>query len=131
MSNHTPTYRQIERDLSQKIKALYNAEINYSPKEITCKLFSRYLAIVADETLSPLEKNLWQQGQIELIEQIRQEIAFLFRPKLIKIIEDIVGTEIVEILGDVVLSNNRSGILVVLSESPRRRNFILKNDRKL
>ena len=120
MSDRIPTCKQLERDLSHKIQALYNTEIKYLPS-ITCKLFSRYIAIITDEALTPLENSLWQQGQTDLIQQVHREIALILRPKLIKVVENIIGVPTVEILGDLSFSSNKGGILVILSESPKVR----------
>lgn len=121
MNDLLPTCKQLERNLSQSIRAFYNAEINFPPQKVTCKLFSRYLAIVAEEALTPVEKSLLAQGKTELLEQIRREIALIFRPKLVRLIQDIVGVEPIEILTDVTFTSNKTGILVVLSELPKVR----------
>ena len=121
MSERLPTFKQLERDLSQKIRELYNMEMNFSPQRVTCKLFSRYLAIVVDEALTPLEKSLIARGEKDLIAQLRRETSSIFRPKLIKLIEDTVGVSTVEILTNTTLIGNKTGTLVVLSELPKTR----------
>lgn len=122
MTDLLPTCNQLERDLSQSIKALYREQIIYSPQKITCKLFSRYIAIVGDEALTPLEKNLWRVGQENLSEKIRFEINELIKPKLVELLENMLKVKIEEILNEVTFSANKSGILVVLSQPPLVRN---------
>lgn len=122
MTDLLPTCNQLERDLSQSIKALYREQITYPPQKITCKLFSRYLAIVGDEALTPLEKNLWGLGKEDLSEKIRFEINELMKPKLVELLENMLSVKIEEILNEVTFSINKSGILVILSEPPAVRN---------
>lgn len=123
MSDRLPTYKQIEKDLSLKIKALYDLEINLAPRKVNCKLFSRYLAIVMDEALSPLEKSLLDRGNKELVTRLRKETFLIFRPKLSELIEEIVGVKIIEILSDTAFGSNKTGTLVVLSELPKVRSL--------
>lgn len=122
MTNKLPTYKQLERNLAQNIKKLYREEIDHPPQKITCQLFSRYLAIVGDEALTPLEKNLWQYGKKSLSEEIRLEINRIIKPKLIQLIENTIAVKTEEILSNVTFSSNKSGILVILSEPPQVRN---------
>lgn len=122
MIEQLPTYKQLERNLSQSIRALYSEEINYSPQKITCKLFSRYLAIIADEALTPVEKSLWELGEKNLSEKIRLEIDCIIKPKLIQTIEKTTTVKIEEILSKATFTTNKSGILVILSEPPPVRN---------
>lgn len=117
-----PTCNQLEKNLSQSIKALYSEQIAHPPQKITCKLFSRYLAIVNEEALTPVEKSLWGFGKEDLSKQIRLEIDKLVKPKLVELIESMTTVKIEEMLSSVTFSNNKSGILVVLSAPPRVRN---------
>ena len=121
MSERLLTFKQLEKDLSQKIRELYNLEMNFAPQKVTCKLFSRYLAIVADEALSPLEKSLIACGRKGLIAQLRRETFLIFRPRLVESIEETLGVSTVEILTDTTLMSNKVGTLVVLSEPPKVR----------
>ena len=118
MNDKLPTSKQLERDLSQNIRSFYVDEINHSPQKITCKLFSQYVAIVADEALTPLEHNLWKSGNKDLIIKVRSEINSIFKPKLEKIIEQILNVKVEEILTEVAFAGNKLGTLVILSEMP-------------
>ena len=121
MNNKLPTSKQLERDLSQKIRAFYLKEINHPPQKITCKLFSQYLAIIADEALTPLEQHLWESGDKDLIIKVRSEINSLVKPKLSEIIEQILNLKVEDILSEVTFAGNKLGILVILSGIPTMR----------
>ena len=122
MSKLLPTYKELERSLSQSIRALYGNSIDYPPQKVTCKLFSRYLAIVSDDALTPLEKTLWTAGKQELTSEIRSEIDRIIEPKLVSLVENIVEVKIEEVLCNAAFEANKSGILLILSEPPSVRN---------
>ncbi len=119
MTNLLPTCNQLEKQLSQSIRTLYKEEINHSPQKITCKLFSRYLAIISDEALTPVEKSLWGSGEQNLSEEIRLEIDSIIKPKLARLIENITTVKIEEILSNALFAINKSCILVIFSEPPQ------------
>lgn len=118
MNSNLPTCKQLERNLSQNIRAFYIREINHPPQNISCKLFSRYIAIAADEALTPLECSLWESGQEELTVEIRSEINDIFKPKLTSVIEETLNIKVEEILSNVTFEGNRLGTLVILSQAP-------------
>ena len=121
MNGRLPTCKQLERNLSQKIREFYSTEINFPPQQVTCKLFSKYLAIVLNEALTPVEQSLLAQEKKELVEQIRREMSLIFRPKLIQLIEETVEVKAIEILTDISYVSNKASILVILSELPKVR----------
>lgn len=121
MKDRLPTYKQLERDLSQKIRVFYNTELSFAPQKVSCKFFSKYLALVLDEALTPVEKSLIAGGKTKLVKQVRREISLIVRPKLIRLIEETVGVKAIAILTNTTYTSNKSGILIVLSESPKLR----------
>ena len=121
MNTRLPTCKQLERNLSQNIRAFYLREINHPPQNITCKLFSRYIAISAEDALTPLEYNLWQSGQKELSIKVRSEINGIIKPKLTSIIEETLDITVEEILSNVTFVGNRMGTLVILTQVPSYR----------
>ncbi|MEL6442538.1 MAG: Na-translocating system protein MpsC family protein [Cyanobacteria bacterium J06621_8] len=123
MPSQLSSFRQLEKRLSQNIKALYDEEINFSPQKITCKLFSRYLAVVSDEALTPLEKSLWGFGKKNLSEEIRFEIDNIIKPKLIRVIESIVEVKVEAVLSNAAFTLNKCGILIIFEEPPHVSNF--------
>ena len=121
MKDRLPTCKQLERDLSQQIRAFYNTELGFPPQKVSCKFFAKYLAIVLDEALTPVEKSLIAGGKTEQVKQIRREMSLILRPKLARAIEETVGVEAIAILTDIAYTSNKTGTLVVLSESPKVR----------
>ena len=126
MKHKIPTSRQLETELSQQIKNFYLEKIDFKPQKITCKLFSQYLVIIADNAITPVESNLWQSGDRELVRQIRKEINVSFKPQLSKLIADILNVEVVGLLIETAFETDRFIVLVILSESPQVRNYRVK-----
>lgn len=122
MTYRLPTRKQLEKELSRGIQILYKEELGYFPSTITCELFDRYLAIIVEEATTPLEQNLWQTENSQLIEQVRSEINLILKPKLISIIETKLDVEIQEFLYNVTFSTNRMVTLVILTRPPLLRN---------
>ena len=116
MKNKLPTSRQLERELSQQIRNFYQEQISLKPQRITCKLFSRYIAIVADNALTPVESSLWQLGNQSLIQRVRNEINDTLKPKLSKLISEILKVEVEALLEGADFGTNRFGLLVILSQ---------------
>jgi uncharacterized protein YbcI len=122
MTNTLPTSKQIERDLSQNIRAFYTQEITCPPQQITCKLFSKYIVIIANEALTPLEQSLSESGEEDLMIKVRSEIENILKPKLAKVIEDTLDITVEEILSNATFVGNTLGYLVVLAQKPAVRN---------
>lgn len=118
MNSNLPTCKQLEKSLSQNIRAFYLREINHPPQNISCKLFSRYIAISADKALTPLECNLWESGEEELTIEVRSEINNIFKPKLTSIVEEILNIKVDDILSNVTFAGNRLCTLIILSQPP-------------
>ena len=114
-----PTYRQIETELSQQIRNFYLEKIDLKPQKITCKLFSKYLVVVVDNAVTPIESNLWRAGDYNLMEQVRNEVDAILKSELSKLISEFLEVEVVELLSKTALETNRSIVLAILSESPQ------------
>ena len=56
-----PTYGKLERELSQTIYRLYRNELGHSPSKITCKFASNNLVIVIEDSLTTIEKTLFEK----------------------------------------------------------------------
>ena len=119
MINKVPTSRQIENELSQRIRAFYQEQINFAPQKVTCKLFSKYLAIIAENAITPIESNLWKFGQTKLSERVRSEINTNLKPELSELIADTLNVEVIELLNGTAFPTNRCIILAILAQPPQ------------
>ena len=119
MINKVPTSRQIENKLSQRIKAFYQEQINFTPQKVSCKLFSKYLAIIAENAITPIESNLWKFGQKKLSERVRSQINTNLKPELSKLIAETLNVEVIELLNGTAFSTNRCITLAILAQPPQ------------
>lgn len=123
MKHKIPTSRQLETELSQQIKNFYLEKINFKPQQITCKLFSNYLAIVAERVITPVEFNLWHSGDRELVRQVRKEIDASFKTQLSRLIAEVLNVEVVGLLIKTALECDRFIVLAILSQPTQVRNY--------
>ncbi|MFK8185593.1 MAG: DUF2294 domain-containing protein [Phormidesmis sp.] len=122
MDNNYPTVGQVEREISQKLQALYKKHLGHQPSKVTCQLFGERLAIVLENSVTQPEQLLAEEGQVELAEKVREDLNAAMQPQIKNLIGDILGVEVLDILSDATLSTGRTGIIVVLSGVPTVRN---------
>lgn len=122
MENTIPTVGQVEREISQKLQALYKKHLGHQPSKVTCQLFGARLAVVLENSVTPPEQLLAKEGQMELAEKVRDDLNTAMQPQIRSLISDILGVEALDILSDATLSTGRTGIIVVLSDVPTVRN---------
>jgi uncharacterized protein YbcI len=116
-----PTRGQIERNLSQKIQAVYREHLGHSPSKVTCQLFDEKLAIVIENSITQPEQLLAEEGQTELVEQIRVDLKDAIRPKLKDAIAEVLDIEVLDLLSDADIESGRTGIIAVLAATPELR----------
>ncbi|MGB5960230.1 MAG: DUF2294 domain-containing protein [Coleofasciculaceae cyanobacterium] len=118
----TPTRGQLERLLSQKLQALYRAKLGHQPGKVTCQLFDEKLAIIVENSITPPEQVLANNGQTELAEQVRTDLEKAIQPQLKALIEEVLGVAVLDLLSDATLETGRTGIIAVLDVTPEVRN---------
>ncbi|MBF2069002.1 DUF2294 domain-containing protein [Fischerella thermalis] len=124
MAESIPTRGQVERTLAQRIQALYREQLGHQPSKVTSRLSDTNLVIVIENSITPPEQLLAQTGRQELAEQVRSDLDEAIQPQLKELIEDILQVSVVEILSDATLETGRSGIIVILSETPDLRDSV-------
>jgi uncharacterized protein YbcI len=117
----TPTRGQVERNLSQRIQALYREQLGHSPSKVSCQLFDEKVAIVIENSITQPEQLLVEEGQTELVEKIRTDLQEAIRPKLKSAIEEILEVDVVDLLSDAAINSGRTGMIAVLSAAPELR----------
>ncbi|MGF1542009.1 MAG: DUF2294 domain-containing protein [Pleurocapsa sp.] len=122
MTEKLPTRGQLERELSQKIQALYRQNLGHQPSKVTCKLFDDKLAIILDDSITSAEQILVEGGKEELAEKVRVNIDDAIQPELKQLIANILAVEILDILSDATLDTGRTGMIAVLGATPKIRN---------
>jgi len=118
----TPTRGQLERLLSQKLQGLYREQLGHQPGKITCQLFDEKLAIIVENSITPPEQVLANNGQTELAEQVRSDLDKAIQPHLKTLIEQVLGVAVLDLLSDATLETGRTGIIAILDVTPEVRN---------
>lgn len=117
-----PTCGELERNLAQSLQALYDRKLGHRPQRLICHLFANKLAVIGEETITPVEQFLLKNGRSELNEVVRTSIESAIKPHLKALIEEILGVQVVELLCDSTLETGYTGILAILTQTPRVRN---------
>ncbi len=121
MTDNLPTRGQLERKLSQDIQAFYRRHLGHRPSKVTCQLFDAKLAIIIEDSITNAEQILVQEGKSDLAEKVRSNLDNAIQPELKQLIEEIAEVRVVDILSDATLNTGRTGIIVVLSGTPKVR----------
>lgn len=116
------TVGQLEREVSQKMQALYRKYLGHQPSKVTCQLFDEKLAIILEDSVTQPEQLLAQEGQLELAKQVRADLNQAIRPQVKALVESILKVEVLDLLSDATLKTGRTGIIVILSDTPAVRN---------
>lgn len=122
MTNNLLTCGQLERKLSQEIQAFYRQYLGHQPSKVTCQFFGAKLAIILENSITSAEKVLIDEGKSDLAQQVRSNLDGAIQPELKQLIEKVTEVEVLDILSDATLDTGRTGIIVVLSQTPAVRN---------
>lgn len=120
-TSQLPTVKQLERTIYQNFSTLYKLKVGWSPQRINCTIFQNYLVIVAEQALSPLEMNIKQSGQTNVLLKIRENIDQIISQELQQLIEKITGVEVIDLVCRLNLNSNRLMAIAMLAESPEVR----------
>jgi uncharacterized protein YbcI len=122
MTDNLLTRGQLERNLSQAIQAFYRKHLGHQPSKVTCQLFDTKLAIIIEDSITNTEQILVEGGKKDLAEQVRSNLDDAIQPELKQLIEAIVDVKVIDMLSDATLNTGRTGIIAVLSDTPKVRN---------
>ncbi|NEQ30344.1 MAG: DUF2294 domain-containing protein [Leptolyngbya sp. SIO4C5] len=122
MGSQEQTIGQLERDLSQKLQALYRNRLGHRVGKVTCQMFEQKLAIVLEDSLTLPEQLIVEDGSTELADEIHGQIERLLRPEIKQLIETIFAVEVLDLLSDAKLSTGRTGMIAILDKVPDVRN---------
>jgi uncharacterized protein YbcI len=105
----------LSQALSQQIQQLYKTHLGHHPSKITCQSFEGKLAILLEDALTQPEQLLVNQGQTELVRQIRDCLHEILRPRIKALIQETMGVAVVDLLTATQLETGRVSLMVVLS----------------
>jgi len=127
------TVGQLERQLSQKIQALYKEKLGHQPTKITCQIFDEKVAIVIENSITPAENLLVETGDNQLAEKVRTNLGEAIDPFIRETIETVLSVSVEDLLSDATIETGRTAILAVLAKTPAAKNIetVAKSKKKL
>ncbi len=129
-SHSYPTIGQLERDISQKVRALYRNQFGHQPSKVDCHLLGNKLVISLEDVITPIEKLLVEAQSSNLVTQVRSFIDEAIKPKLQELVEEIFQVNVVNCLYDTAIETGCAGAIIILDNAPLvRRSRISVNKR--
>lgn len=116
-----PTAGQLERDVSQKVRALYRHQFGHQPSRVDCHLLENKLIISLEDVITPIEKLLVEAQSSNLVIQLRNFIDETIKPKLQELVEEIFQISVTNCLYDTAIETGYAGAIVVLDRAPQVR----------
>jgi uncharacterized protein YbcI len=117
-----PTIGQLEREISNRIRSLYNVELGLRPTKINCHFFHGELAITLENSATKVEQVLMKTGSDILAEQVRIDIDRIMVPQIQNLIEEVIGKPVLDLISHTNLTTGRTGMIVFIGNLPEVRN---------
>lgn len=121
MEKILPTRGQLERQLSQTLQLIYRQQFGHSVSKVSCHIFDNKVAIIAEDTITDIEKSLLGSLQLELVSSIRTVICKTFKVHVKQAIADVLHVEAIELLGSFNIDSGYLSMLVILNNAPEIR----------
>lgn len=121
-STDLQTVGQLEREISQKIQALYKKALGHQTGRVTCQLFDRKIAVILEDSITQPVQLLVQEGQLELAEKVRTDLNAAIQPQIKNLVAQILNVSVLDVLSDTTLETGRTGLILVLAHTPEVRN---------
>ena len=116
-----PTVGQLERELSQKISALYRTQFGHRVSKVDCHLFDNKLIILFAGIITPIERVLIETLSSHLVDRVREVLDQSIEPKVEQLIETIIGVKVNEYLYNTSIKTGSAVAIVILAEPPQVR----------
>lgn len=119
--NSYPTAGQLERTISQKVRALYRNQFGHQPSKVDCHLLGNKLVISLEDVITPIEKLLVEAQSSSLVTQVRTLIDDTIKPKLQELVEEISQVSVTNCLYDTAIDTGCAGAIIILANPPQIR----------
>ncbi len=119
MNKKTTRIKKIEPILSQKIKDVYQYQLEHQLDNIHYKIFDSTLIIMLEGTITSPEKLLKNNDRPYLAKQVREAIDQVIQPQIKEIIEDVLNVKVIDFLSDTTIDNNLTGAIAIFELKPK------------
>ena len=116
-----PTRGQLERQLSQETQALYRSLFGHLPQKVVCHIFADKIAIIAEDTVTAIERMLQNNSQSQLASDIRSAIGEAFAVQLRQKITEVMDLPVIDLICDSGLDSGYLGAIAFLEKAPDTR----------
>ncbi len=117
-----PTRSELERTLSQEVRAFYYAQLGHQPSQVTCQFMGDKIAILIEDSITRPEQLLAQSGQQRLAQRVRENINHVLQLQLKQLIEEVVKVPVIDLMIDSALKTSRTSTVAILAATPTTRN---------
>lgn len=124
MNDKAQKIKIIKSLLSQRIKDIYQEQLEHKLDHISYNLLERSLIITMEGTITPPEKLLKDNNRLHLAKQVREVIDSIIQPQIQDTIEEILNVKVVDFLSDTTLDNDMTGAIAIFELKP---NDVLDN----
>ena len=118
MENKIPTRGQLERQISQTLQLIYREQFEHSISKITCHLLNDKVAVIAEDTVTSVEKILLDNSQLELAHSVRAVISQTFEAKTKQTIANILQVEVIDVISKSTLDSGYLCLFIFLNNAP-------------
>jgi uncharacterized protein YbcI len=118
-----PTIGQLEREISQRIGSLYNAQLGVRPSKVICHCFDKQIVVTLEDSITLVEQALVDGNLKKLAEEVRVNLNKIIKPQIKTLIEEIIDTNVIDVISNSSLATNRTGIIAILEQLPAVRNL--------
>ena len=127
-----PTIGQLERELSQKISALYRTQFGHQVSKVDCHLFDNKLIVFFEDVITPVEQVLIETESLQLLSQVRAFLDRSIQPKLENLIKEIIKVEISKCIYNTAIEAESAIAIIILVSSPqvRSKKYQRKHNKK-
>jgi uncharacterized protein YbcI len=117
-----PTIGQLEREISNRIRSLYNTQLGQRIGRIVCHFFDKQLAITIENSVTLAEQTLLSSGKVNIAEQVRLDLDNIIKPLIKNVIEEVIDKPVLELINHTSLASRRTAITAILEQVPVVRN---------
>lgn len=117
-----PTVGQLEREISNRIRSLYNVKLGQRISRILCHFFDTQLAITIENSVTLTEQTILRSGNDTLAEKVRLDLDKIIKPLIKDTIEEVINKPVIELMSDTSLTSGRTAIIAILEQLPAVRN---------
>ena len=116
-----PTAGQLERTISQQVRALYRNQFGHQPSKVECHLMGNKVILSLEDVITPIEKLLVEAQSLNLVVQIRRFIDDTIKPKLQQLVEEVSQVNVINCLYDTEINSGCAGAIIILANPPQVR----------